>query len=104
MLNTLMAREMRRYYLTLLLLCFAFVYAGCGNDPRMMTYGEFRRLSDEERMKVQKDLEPEEMRDILTVATSKRYQADSLDRMTLEVIIQEGEKVRGKVETIPPTR
>jgi hypothetical protein len=82
----------------------ALMIAGCGDDPREMNYGQFRRLSGEERMKILKELSEPEVRDITAVTVGHPADSASLDSMTLRAIISEGEKIRYRIEQVPPTR
>jgi hypothetical protein len=101
--TTLKQRRGNQWILSLVAVA-ALMIAGCGDDPRDMSYGQFRRLTGEERMKILKELSESEVRDITAVTVGHRADSASLDSMTLRSIISEGEKIRYRIEQVPPTR
>jgi hypothetical protein len=96
---------MRHVYRSMILsVALVVVLGGCGRTVKTMTYEEFRRLSPAERMKATEELTEQELGDLMTVVSEHRLDSVELARTTIGDLIERGEKIRGTIEQVPPTR
>jgi hypothetical protein len=93
-----------RALLAALALVIPLFVVGCSSDPRSMTYGHYRHLSDEERMQVGEKLSASELEDLVTVIARGTNDSAIFDRRTLRELIAEGKEIRSGFEPVSPTK